>query len=414
MADAAARLGADQVTDTYTPPIPDQVRRGEEMQARVRALLPTIAANAEKAEADRKVPEENIRLLKEAGFTRSLQPLVYGGLELSPEQYCPMIVELAGACASTAWVAGLLAQHGHGMALMSKQVQDDVWGADPDALVSSSVAPINEGVKVEGGVRLSGTFGWSSGCDHAQWAFLGFRMADPAAGGMMLPFYAIVPRADYEIVDDWHMAGMRGTGSKTLRLTDVFVPDHRIDSMIALNMGGSKGYGLHDGGIYRAQFTTYFSFGFSAVAVGIARRFLEVYRQKVAGRMRAYTGAKVADSAPAYMRLASAAHKTRAAYATLAQDWREIASRSRSGNLPTPDEAEMWRSNQAFATQLAIQAVNELFSASGGSVWHNANEMQKLWRDVNMAGAHAYSDYDVATQKHGRHLLGLDRDMGIY
>ena len=105
MADAAARLGADQVTDTYAPPIPDQVRRGQEMQARVRALLPIIAANAEKAEADRKVPDENIRLLKEAGFTRSLQPLVYGGLELSPEQYCPMIVELARACASTAWVA---------------------------------------------------------------------------------------------------------------------------------------------------------------------------------------------------------------------------------------------------------------------------------------------------------------------
>lgn len=414
MPDGATAPASDQVTADYVPAIPEQVARGEALRERVRALLPKLAANAETAEGERRVPDENIALLKGAGFTRALQPKVYGGLELSPEQYCPIIVDIAGACASTAWVAGLLAQHAHGLALMSKAAQDDVWGADPDALVSSSVAPIHEGRKVEGGVRLSGRFGWSSGCDHAQWAVLGFRMAAPETGGMMLPFYALTPHSDYEIIDDWHVAGLRGTGSKTLELKDVFVPDHRIDSIIALNMGGSKGFGLHDGGIYRAAFMPYFSFGFSAVAVGVARRFLQVYREKLAGRVRAYTGAKVAESAPAYMRLAQATHMVRAAYATLSQDWREIASRSRSGALPSPPEMAMWRSNQAYATKTAIEAVNLLYAASGGSAWFNNNEMQRLWRDVNMAGAHAYSDYDVAAQRLGRDLLGLDPDMAIY
>lgn len=414
MADGGAvALSGDQVTREYVQPDAEQVRRGEALAERVRALLPAIAANAGKAETDRRVPEENIALLKEAGFTRALQPLVYGGLELSPEQYCPLIVDIAGACASTAWVAGLLAQHAHGLALMSKEAQDEVW-ADPQALLSSSVAPINEGKPVEGGVRLSGRFGWSSGCDHAQWACLGFRMASPETGGMMLPFYAIVPRAEYEIVDDWHVAGLSGTGSKTLELKDVFVPAHRIDSVIAMNMGASKGYGLHDGGIYRAAFVPYFSFGFSAVAVGVARRFLSVYRDKAAARVRAYTGAKVAESAPAYMRLAQASHMVRAAYATLAQDWKEIASRSRSGELPAPSELAMWRTNQAYATRTAIEAVNLLFAASGGSAWFRHNEMQRLWRDANMAGAHAYSDYDVASQRLGRDLLGLDPDMAIF
>ena len=413
MADGAAALGGDQVTRDYVLPDLEQVRRGEEMRERVRSLLPTIVANAGKAEADRRVPEENIRLLKAAGFTRALQPLAYGGLELSPEQYCPVIVDIAGACASTAWVAGLLAQHAHGLALMSKDVQDEVW-RDPDTLVSSSVAPINEAVPVPGGVRLSGRFGWSSGCDHAQWACLGFRMPVAEMGGMMLPFYALVPRSDYTIVDDWHVAGLCGTGSKTLELRDAFVPEYRIDSIIAMNTGASKGFGLHDGGIYRAAFVPYFSFGFSAVAVGVARRFLEVYRDKIAGRARAYTGARVAESAPAYMRLAEASHMVRAAYATLSQDWREIASRSRSGQLPSAAELAMWRTNQAYATRTAIEAVNILFSGSGGSAWFSHNEMQRLWRDANMAGAHAYSDYDVATQRLGRDLLGLDPDMAIY
>jgi len=413
MADGTAALGADQVSKDYVQPDPEQVRRGVEMQDRVRAILPTIAANAARAEAERRVPDENIRLLQEAGFTRALQPLVHGGLELSPEQYCPVIVELAGACASTAWVAGLMAQHAHGLALMSREVQEEIW-SDPNALVSSSVAAINEGRPVEGGVRLSGRFGWSSGCDHAQWACLGFRMAVPEMGGAQLPFYAVVPRADFEIVDDWHVAGLCGTGSKTLEVRDVFVPHHRIDSVIAMNTGGSKGFGLHDGGIYHAPFMTYFSFGFSAVATGVARRFLDVYRDKVAGRVRAYTGAKVGETAPAYMRLAAAAHEVRAAGATLAQDWREIASRSRSRSLPSPAEMAMWRTNQAYATRTAISAINTLFSGSGGSAWFSHNEMQRLWRDGNMAGSHAYSDYDIATQRLGRELLGLEPDMAIF
>lgn len=406
-------LGRDQVSPDFTPPNPEQVRRGEELRERVREILPSIAANAGKAEAERRVPEENIQLLREAGFTRSFQPLVYGGLELSPEQYCPILVDIAEVCASTAWVAALLAQHAHGLALMSKEAQDEIW-SDPDTVLSSSVAPINVGVQVEGGIRLSGRFGWSSGCDHAQWACLGFRMATPDTGGMELPHYALVPRAEYEIIDDWHVAGLCGTGSKTIELKDVFIPDHRIDSVLAMNFGSSKGFGLHDGGIYQAPFMPYFSLGFSSVAVGIARRFLEVYSQKTGNRVRAYTGSKVVDSAPSYMHLAEAAHMVRSAFATLSQDWQEIASRSRSKQLPSSTELAMWRTNQAFATRTAIAAVNQLFSASGGGAWFKSNEMQRLWRDVNMAGAHAYSDYDVATQRLGRELLELEYDMSIF
>lgn len=103
----------------------------------------------------------------------------------------------------------------------------------------------------------------------------------------------------------------------------------------------------------------------------------------------------------------------RAAHATLSQDWREIASRSRSGIIPTMDEFNMWRTNQAYATKHAIAAVNLLFGASGGSAWFAHNEMQRLWRDVNMTGAHTFSDYDIAAQRLGRGLLDLEPDKAI-
>lgn len=402
-----------QAPQEFVPIIEAQRQRGLEMRERVAKVLPVIAANANQTEKDRKVPDENIKLLVECGFTRSLQPAVYGGYELSPEEYCPIITDIAGACASTAWVTGLLAQHNHGLALMSKQVQDEVWGQDPTTLVSSSVAPIHKAENVQGGIRLSGRFSFSSGCDHGQWAILGIKRHDEATGIEDLPHFTIVPRQDYEIVDDWHVSGLCGTGSKSLVLKDVFIPEHRVESAFGMNFGQSSGFGLYDGGIFKSPFMTYFSFGFSAVAIGIAMRALDVYQERLAGRVRAYTGTKVADNAPSYMRLAESAHQVRAAYLSLVQDWKEIASRSRTGEMPENDESGMWRTNQAYVTKQAIEAVNRLFTASGGGAWQLSSEMQRLWRDVNMAGSHAYSDYDVACQIFGRQLMELDLAEGL-
>ncbi|MBI4934424.1 MAG: flavin-dependent monooxygenase [Actinobacteria bacterium] len=396
-------------TDTPTSP----VISGDAMRAKVAGTLELVAANAERAERERRVPDENIAALRETGIFRSLQPAAYGGTPMGAEEYTPALVDLAGACASTAWVTGLLTQHSHMLALMSAELQDEVWGDDPDALASSSVAAINGCEEVSGGVKISGSWGWSSGCDHATWAILGFKRADPALGGMVIPFFAVVPRTDYRIHDDWHVAALRGTGSKSLVLDDVFVPEHRIESIFALSTGTTKGFGIH-GGIFHAAFTNWFSLGFSAVSLGIAKRMIEVYGTKVKSRVRAYTGSKAVDSVPAAMRLAESHHQTTAVGHTLRADWQAMTARALSGQLPTDDEAVHWRANQSYATKLSIEATDRLWTAAGGSAFFDDNEMQRLWRDSKMTGSHAYSDYDIAAQRQGRHLLGLDPDMTIF
>lgn len=402
----------DETGAAVPPPDPAQVQRGLDLHERVRATLATIAANAEEAENLRQVPDENINLLRTAGFFRAFQPACYGGLEISVEQYGPILVDIAQACASTAWAAGLLAQHAHGLALMSGEAQAEIW-ADPETLLSSSVAPLNTATPTQGGVRLSGRFGWSSGCDHAQWAFLGFKMPPKNEAEAPMWCFALVPRSDYAILDDWHVAALRGTGSKTLVLDEIFVPDHRIDSVPALLTGTSKGFGIHDGGIFRSDFNAYFPLGFSAVALGVAKRMVALSRARLLTRVRAYTGANVIENTPAQMRLGEATHMVRAAQSSLERDWREIAGRSRSGVMPSAEETNMWRTNQAHVSRTAIAAVNLLFSAAGGSAWYSNNEMQRLWRDANMVGAHAFSDYDIAAQRMGRGMLGLEPDPSI-
>lgn len=383
-----------------------------DLRLRVQEIAEPIHARVEQAETSCQVPRENVELLRKAGFFRALQPEAYGGLEIPIAQYGDAVVELASACASTAWACALLANHAHGVALFSQQAQEDVWGEDPDILVSSSVAPLGKWEAAEGGIQLSGRFSWSSGCDHAEWAVLGYMGTNNM--GQPGPCFALVPRRDYQILDDWDTAALRGTGSKTLVVSAAFVPEHRCESLFALNYGLSRGFKSNPGNLFYLPFSPVFSLGFAAVAVGIARRACEVFTDKVRSRIRAYTGAKAAESVPSHLRIAEATNQTTCALELLRRDWREMDRRAAEGKVPPAEEVLTWRTHQAYAAKLAIEAVDRLMAGSGGSSWFMAQEMQRLFRDVHITGAHAQTDYDIAAQTYGRHLLGLAADGKLY
>ncbi len=385
---------------------------GSTLRSRIKDIIPSIKKNVELTESQGRVADENVKLLQDCGFFRALQPKAFGGSETDIPEYAECIADIAESCASTAWAGGLLANHSHAIALYSEQLQREIWGDNPNVLISSSVAPLGKWQPADGGIRLSGRFGWSSGCDHAEWAVLGYMGNNEV--GQPGPCFAVVPRKDYTILEDWDSAALKGTGSKSILLEDVFVPDYRCESLFALNYGLSRGFKSHAGAIYYLPFSPVFSLGFAAVAVGIARRMTEVFKQKTAHRVRAYTGAKVAESAPAAMRLAESVNQTTAAHELLRRDWREMSDRCHKLALPSAEDVLHWRVHQSYATKLAIEAVDRLFSAAGGSAWFNSNEMQKLFRDVHICGSHAQTDYDIAAQTYGRHLLGLPADAKHY
>ena len=382
------------------------------IREKIQSILPEISANSELAEKQCSLPEKNIELLAEAGLFKILLPNAYGGIDVPLTEYTECLVDIAEACASTAWVSGLLANHSHGIALFDKRLQDEIWGDSPNTLVSSSVAPLGQWEKADGGITLSGRFGFSSGCDHASWAILGYMGKNDM--GQPGPCFAVVPREDYTILNDWDTAALRGTGSKSIVLENVFVPNYRSESLFSLNYGLSKGYQLHPDKIHTLPFSSVFSLGFSAVALGIARRMTSVFKEKTVNRVRAYTGAKVAESAPAYMRLAESVNQTNAALELLRHDWRQMEAASVSQELPSAECMLYWRVNQSYATKMAVEAVDRVFSAAGGGAWFNTNEMQRLFRDAHICASHAQTDYDMAAQTFGRHLIGLSADAKYY
>jgi 4-hydroxyphenylacetate 3-monooxygenase len=251
--------------------------------------------------------------------------------------------------------------------------------------------------------------GWSSGCDHAEWAIVGFRRKN--AEGTQDYCFAVLPRSDYQIRDDWFAAGMKGSGTKTLIIDKVLVPEHRIQKAKDMMEGKSAGFGLYpDSKIFYSPYRPYFASGFSTVSLGVAERMLEVFREKTRTRVRAYTGAAVGAATPALMRLAESTHQVAAARAFLEKTWQEHAEHSEQHRYPSRETLAFWRTNQAYATKMCIQAVDRLFEAAGGNAWFEHNEMQRLFRDSHMTGAHAYTDYDVCAQILGRELMGLEPD----
>lgn len=388
-------------------PGPSDVTR---LAERIRAVLPQIQSRAEQTEKARMVPPENIALLKQTGLHRVFLPAAYGGYEAPLPVLTHALMDIAGACGSTAWVFGLMCTHNFMLAHFPRRLQEEVWRDNPDATASSSIAPLGQCSKTDGGIRLSGRFGWSSGCDHTEWAIVGVNR--PAADGTLTYCLAVLPRQDYHIEDDWYSAGMAGSGSKTLVLEQAFIPDYRIQAVDdMLHEGRSAGISAHpDSRLFHAPYRPYFASVFAAIGLGMAQKALEVFVAKNRNRRHAYNGVTVGTRHHILQRLGESAHQIRAARALMEASWLDHQQHAESRRYPSQETAVAWRTDQAYAVNQCAEAVSRLFAASGASAWLHQNPLQRLFRDMNVTAAHAYTNYDLCAEAMGRELMGLPPD----
>ncbi|MEN9709749.1 MAG: hypothetical protein RIQ68_2157, partial [Pseudomonadota bacterium] len=213
--------------------------------ARARALLPKIASRAAKVDADRRVPDETVNEIKATGLFNIVTPRSLGGSELGFADLVRVTAEFAEACGSTGWVFGVLAGHSWLLNLFPEQAQSDVF-SDPDALIATVFRLGGNVEAVAGGYRLTGGEGrFCSGIDFADWVIVGNGVT--GSDGSFQPRFFVVPRADIEVVDDWFTVGMRGSGSRTIRINDAFIPDHRSVSLAEMLNGLSPGARVHKG-----------------------------------------------------------------------------------------------------------------------------------------------------------------------
>jgi len=278
---------------------------GRELISKARALVPSLAEREQAALATREMPVETMEDYKRAGVLRVLQPKRFGGYQELSILLSRIVEELAHGCASSAWVYAVLAEHAWIIASFPEQAQIDVWGEDPLAVASSSLAPRATALRVTGGYRLSGLYPFSSGCGHAQWAIVGAFCED--ASGRRHQRYMLVPMSEIDVIDDWHTLGLRGTGSRTLNLRDVFIPEHRSVRFSDLVEGTPPGLRMHpDYPMLRAPRPLLAIYSQPPVTVTLGRRALDLVASLLSGRVsRGLT--KMAESEVVQMKIAESA-----------------------------------------------------------------------------------------------------------
>ncbi|WP_413098272.1 acyl-CoA dehydrogenase family protein [Streptomyces sp. Inha503] len=363
-----------------------------EVVRRVEEVSTLLAATAEETEGLGRLSDESVKLIRQAGVMRLLQPTDFGGYAAHPRDFAEAVMAVARHCGSTGWVCGVGGVHPWEMALMDRRLQTEVWGSDPDTWIASPYAPQGIATPVDGGYTLKGRWNFSSGTDHCDWIFLGALVGGPD-GRPQQPvrgLHVVLPRSDYTIVpDSWDVIGLSGTGSKDVVVDGAFVPAYRtIDGAeVAEGEKAAERAGRSDT-VYRLPFWAMFPLGITAAVVGIAEGALAAHLDYQRERVTAM-GARIKDDPYVMSAISEAAAEIGASRIQLLDGISRLYDKADAGGPITFDDRAVIRRNQTRCAWRAVAAVDEIFARSGGNAVRRHNVMQRFWRDAHVGLQHA-------------------------
>ncbi|AHH19786.1 putative oxidoreductase [Nocardia nova SH22a] len=385
----------------------EQTPTPSELVERVRALQPLLASNAARGEADRRVVEESITALTEAGVFRIAQPRRYGGYETSMRTMLDVSSAVAEADGGTAWVVTLSNVCAWLTGLFGERAQDDVWAQTPEAKVSGVLSPTAEAVRTDGGFRVTGRWYYNSGSWHASWAVLGLPLTDDQ-GEIVDQGLALVPRGDLELEETWFVAGMKSSGSNCLIATDIFVPDHRILRVPGAIEGENANEHI-DEVLYRSAFVPMLSLVLAGPQLGMGRKALELVTAKAATKPISYTFYTAqSDSVAFQMQIAEAAMLIDTAHLHAYRAADDIDAAAAAGVYPDVLARTRVRADTGWVLDHITKAIDILLSAHGAGSFAEVNPLQRIWRDSAVAARHAVTLPAVNYEIYGKALLGRD------
>jgi len=371
---------------------------------RARSLIPYLRQNQMRINAARSVPEDVFARLGEAQLLGLIRPQRFGGLGLGPDSVLRVASILGQGDGSTAWVYVVLTSHDHLVGLYPKSVHEAVWTSKHPACASSYI-PTGGAVRVEGGYRVSGKWSFCSGIDHSDWLIVGAITSASAAAPMGLHIL-LLPKSDVEVIDDWNVFGLAGTGSKSVQVNDQFVPDIRVLRNDDVMAGQTPGAAVHSSPLYRSSIWPLFGFSILAPSTGIVRGAYEALVTEATERLRVGEPAFTAKKIPLQMRLAEVGACLDAAELLFQRGLEETSGRIMRGEPLTPQLRVRNRRDQAYVGRLCRQAMDLLMGATGGRGIREENSVQRALRDVYAISAHPASSWDSASTNFGSVITG--------
>jgi 3-hydroxy-9,10-secoandrosta-1,3,5(10)-triene-9,17-dione monooxygenase len=388
-----------------------------ELLDRVRGLVPALRERAQGAERLRRLPDETIADFARLDLGKIWQPKVYGGLETDLATGLEVLQEAARGCASTAWCLSVYQQHNWILAHFPKAAQDETLGREPPLFPAAVLAPRGTARKVDGGYVVSGVWPFGSGCDHSDWLMFGALVVDDA--GAELPLdrevygvaalnarLCLLPRADVGIKDDWNTAGLAATGSHSIAIDNVFVPEHRTLLIADAIDGTAPGQALHRAPLFRSTYYSFLVTALAGPAPGVAQGALDAFLERIHQRVVAPMNMVQSKMIRTHRQVAEAGAKIAIARDLLRRSAEAIDTAAASGAaIPLEQRAEL-RLNAALAVHVAYEAGEIVFQAAGGSALALGNPIQRAMRDLHGMKAHYFMDLDTALELKGMVQLG--------
>ncbi|MEU5697599.1 flavin-dependent monooxygenase [Streptomyces aurantiacus] len=381
---------------------------------RVRELRPLIRENAVRAERARRVPDEVVAALTGTGVHRMNVPRRYGGYQTPLHTQIDAFTEIAVECASTAWVTLGQAGVSYIAALFPDEAQDDFFTgpSGPDVRIGGTLVPGATVVPCDGGYRVDGASGFATGCHHADWHLLTAAVA-PADGrpqeGPPEMLWVAVPMSELEILDDWDVTGLAGTGSNTVVARNIPVPAHRVLPVGPMLAGWTPSKANADDPFYRMPVLLLFCAWAASAALGLGRAAMTEFTGRIHWRGITYTFHERQNEATVtHLQAAEAQMRISAAELVAARLIAEIETKARDGSAYTPRERARIRAESGYLTRLCKEAVDLLASAAGASSLRRDVPMQRIARDIQALCLHSFVNPATNLEIYGRVLSGVD------
>lgn len=335
-------------------------------------------------------------VLRDSGGIRLLQAGDLGGEQADPRDFCAWVREVARHNPSAGWIAGVVGVHPWEISLADPRLQQEIYGSDADTWVASPYAPQGRAVRTEGGFVFTGEWSYSTGTDQCEWIILGGIVTD--AGGDVDGFpdvrHFVLPRADYEIVEDsWHVMGLSGTGSKNIRIDGAFVPEYRTISHFGM-IEGEYANRRPDTALYQLPFACVFSAAIVSATFGIARGAIDAYRDYL--RTRVSTLGVVGTTDPFQQEaLAEAEADLEAGIVHVDHMLGQWIARVEAGETITQADRLLFRRNQVRAIQRVLYAVDKMMARAGSAAVWTTRPLERYWRDLRTGGSHLCDAMDT-------------------
>jgi alkylation response protein AidB-like acyl-CoA dehydrogenase len=372
-----------------------------------RELAPRIRSAADEIEAKRELPRELFEALADAGLFHLAIPRSLGGLEIDPPTYIQVIEALGQADASTAWAVNQGAIYATYSARMPRETARAIFIDPPRAVVANTPAPTATAVMVPGGYRVTGRQGFSTGCRHATWVAAHAQVVvdgEPRRlpDGNPDVRYLFVPVAEAELLDTWHVRGMRGTGTHHFAVNDVFVPEWRTVLSVTPPL-------LESGPLYKIPRTLLFASGDAAAALGTARACLDTFLELAGAKTPRAMAAPLREQSMIQNMVGHAEADLRSGRALLRETVRDVWTSTSANGEITLDERAGLRLATTHAIRLAVQVVDAVYNAAGATAIYESHLLQRHFQDIHVISQHLQgrlAHYELV----GQHWLGLKVD----